>query len=103
VAKVGTSNPDRTISLEAAVRKLIIIIIIIIIIRRGSADVPLMGLRVRIPLGIWMSVSCECCQVQVSASDSSRGVLPSVMCLCDREASIVRGPWPTGGCCAIKK
>jgi hypothetical protein len=32
VAKVGTSNPDRTISLEAAMRKLKIIIIIIIII-----------------------------------------------------------------------
>ena len=32
MAKVGTSNPDRTISLKAAVRKLKIIIIIIIII-----------------------------------------------------------------------
>jgi len=22
---------------------------------------------------------------------------------CDREASIVRRPWPTGGCCGIEK
>ena len=22
---------------------------------------------------------------------------------CDREASITRGPWPTGGCCAMEK
>jgi hypothetical protein len=22
---------------------------------------------------------------------------------CDREASVIRRPWPTGGCCAIEK
>jgi hypothetical protein len=32
---------------------------------------------------------------------SSRGVLLSVMCLSDRESSIMRRPWPSGGCCAI--
>jgi hypothetical protein len=30
-------------------------------LRRGSAAVRLMGLGVRIPLGAWISVSCECC------------------------------------------
>jgi hypothetical protein len=35
------------------------------------------------------------------ADHSSRGVLPSVVCLkCDSEASIMRGPWPTGGAVA---
>jgi hypothetical protein len=29
--------------------------------RRGSAGARLLGLRVRIPSGAWMSVSCECC------------------------------------------
>jgi hypothetical protein len=37
------------------------------------------------------------------ADHSSRGVLPSVVRLseCDREASIMRRPWSTKGCCAI--
>ena len=30
-------------------------------LRRGSAAVSLLGLRVRIPPGAWISVSCECC------------------------------------------
>jgi hypothetical protein len=30
-------------------------------IRRGSAAARLLGLWVRIPPGVWMSVSCECC------------------------------------------
>jgi hypothetical protein len=29
-------------------------------IRRGSTDARLLGLRVPIPAGTWMSVSCEC-------------------------------------------
>ena len=38
------------------------------------------------------------------ADHLSRGVLPSVVCLkCDREASIMRSPWPTRGCCAMGK
>ena len=38
-------------------------------LRRGSADVSLPGLRVRIPPGAGMSVvSVECCQVEVSAT-----------------------------------
>jgi hypothetical protein len=30
-------------------------------LRRGSAAIRLLALRVRIPLGAWVSVSCECC------------------------------------------
>jgi hypothetical protein len=30
-------------------------------LRRGSAAVRLLGLRVRIPLGAWISVCYECC------------------------------------------
>ena len=29
-------------------------------LKRGSAAAPLLGLRVRIPLRAWLSVSCEC-------------------------------------------
>jgi hypothetical protein len=48
-------------------------------------------------------VSVLCCQVEVSATGRSlvqRG--PTECCLseCDCEASTVRRPWPTGGCCA---
>jgi len=50
-------------------------------------------------------VSVECCHVEVSASGCSlvqkssteRGVSE-----CDREASIMRRPWPTRGCCAME-
>ena len=31
----------------------------------GSAAARLLGLRVRIPSGEWMSVSCECCVVSL--------------------------------------
>ena len=39
------------------------------------------------------------------ADHSSIGVLPSVVCLPerDRESSTMRRPWPTGGCCAMVK
>jgi hypothetical protein len=40
-------------------------------LRRGSAAASLLGLRVRIPPGAWMSVCCEYCvygEVEVSAS-----------------------------------
>ena len=48
-------------------------------LRRGSAAVRLLGLWVRIPA--WMSVSCECCVSSLRRADnSSRGVLPSVVC-----------------------
>ena len=42
-------------------------------------------------------------EVTVWAYHSSRGVLSNVVCLteCEREASIMRRPWTTMGCCAM--
>jgi hypothetical protein len=48
-------------------------------------------------------VSVVCCQVEVSASGWSlvqRSPTECGVSECDREASIMRKPWPTGGCCA---
>jgi hypothetical protein len=52
-----------------------------------------------------MSVCCECCVL------SGRGLCVGLITrpgesyrvwrVCDREASIMRRPWPTGGCCVI--
>ena len=55
-------------------------------IRRGSAAARFLGLRVRIPPATWMSLCCDCCVLPgrglcVGADHSSRGVLPSVVCL----------------------
>jgi len=58
----------------------------------------LLGLRVRIPPGAWMSLSCECCVVGLrslrQADPSSRDVLRSLVCLWDLETSTVRRPRP---------
>jgi len=71
-------------------------------LRGWSAASRLLGLRVRIPPRAWISVSCECCVL------SGRGLCirlitrPEtsyrVWCVCDRESSIIRRPWPTSGC-----
>jgi hypothetical protein len=76
-------------------------------LRRGSAAVRLLGLWVRILPGAWMSVSCECsvlsgrgpCVGLITRPEESY----RVWCVtqCDREASITRRPWPTGGCWAM--
>ena len=66
--------------------------------RRGSAADRWLGLRVRIPPGAWVSVSCECCVLWGlrRAYHSSRGVLPTVVCHCvwsrnlRNEAAVVR-------------
>jgi len=54
-------------------------------LRLGSVAARLLGLRVRIPLGTWMSlVNIVFCQVERylrQADHSSRGVLPSVVCV----------------------
>jgi len=52
-----------------------------------------------------MDVSYECCEL------SGRGLCYGLItcpedsyrlwCVCDCEASIMRRPWPTGGCCAL--
>jgi hypothetical protein len=75
---------------------------------RGSASSRLLVLRVRIPpehryLSL---VSVACCPVEVSASGSSlvqRSPTESGVSECNREASIMRRPWPTTGCCVMKK
>jgi hypothetical protein len=77
-------------------------------LRRGSAAASLLGLRVRIPLGTWISVYCEClcCQVQVSASGRSlvqRSPTECCVSVCDPEASIMWSLWSIRGCNARKK
>jgi hypothetical protein len=58
------------------------------------------------PAGAWMSVSCECCVL------SGRGLYVGLITRpgsppecgvseCDCEASIMRRPWSTRGCCTI--
>jgi hypothetical protein len=70
----------------------------------------LLGLRVRMPPGAWMSVCCECCLF------SSRGLCVGLITCqqelyrviygvsaCDCEALTVRRPWPIRGCRAMEK
>ena len=63
------------------------------------------GFEYRRGYGCLSLVSVVCCQVEVSADHSSRGLLPWVVCKteCDRESSIMRRLWPTRGYCAIWK
>ena len=64
---------------------------------------------VRIPLGAWLSVSCECCVfVSRSLCDGPipRPEEPYRLCcviVCDLQTSRMRQPWPELGCFAIKK
>jgi hypothetical protein len=56
------------------------------------------GTSVSNPVGV--TDVCVCCQVEVSASDRSlvqRSPTECSVSECDREASIMRMPWPTGG------
>jgi hypothetical protein len=55
-----------------------------------------------------MSICCKCCvlSVEVPASGSSlvqRSPTECGVSECHREASTMRRPWPTRGCCAMKK
>jgi len=78
-------------------------------LRRGSAAARWLGLRVRIPPGSWMSVSCECCvscQVEASASGWSLVQMGPTDCDVsefDSEASTMRRPWPARFCCEMGK
>jgi hypothetical protein len=69
----------------------------------GSVATRLLGLWVRIPLGLGCLslVSVMCCQ----AGHSSKGVLLSVVCPteCDHDSLTMTRPWPTGGCCDMVK
>jgi hypothetical protein len=69
-------------------------------LRCGSAVAGLLGSWLRIPPGTWMSVCCECCVL--SGRDLCFGLITRKeefyrVCVseCDREALIVRRPWPT--------
>jgi hypothetical protein len=81
-------------------------------LRRRSAVASLLVLRFR--LGLWFRsppvdmdvfLLWVLCVVRLRQADHSyRGVLPSVVCLaeCVRVASIIRQPWHTRGCRAMK-
>jgi hypothetical protein len=76
-------------------------------LRRWSAASRLLGLRVRIPPG-GMDVCCECCVLSgrgFSVGLTTRPESPTECGVseCDSEASIMRRPWPTRDCYAIKK
>jgi len=71
-------------------------------LRSESAAARLLGLRVRIPPGPYISVSWSvvCCQEEVTAS--GRSLVQRSRTECDREASIMRSPWPPMGCFAME-
>ena len=75
-------------------------------LRCGSMVARLLGFRVWNRPGAWKSlVSVICCQVEVSAFGRPLVHRISTDCgvsECDREASTMRRPWPTGGCRARK-
>jgi hypothetical protein len=76
-------------------------------VRGGPATHRFLGLRVRIPPGAWMSVVyVVCCHVEVSATVWSlvrRSPTDCGVPEYNREATEVRRPWPTRGCCAMVK
>jgi hypothetical protein len=71
------------------------------VLRRGSSAATLLRLRIRIPPGEWMSVSCEFCVLSGTGLCVELITRPEesywVWCVCDSEAQIMR-PWPTRGC-----
>jgi len=76
--------------------------------QRWSAAACLLGLWVGIPPRAWTSFSCRCCMLSgrglfVGWSLVQRGPTDCGMSECDREASIMRRPWPTGGCWTMDK
>ena len=78
-------------------------------LRRRSAAARLLRTWVRIPPGVWIFVSCECCVL------SDRGICDELitrpeksyrLCcvvMCDLETSRMRRPWPTLGRSATAK
>ena len=64
-------------------------------LRRGSAAARLLGLWVRIQPGAWMSVCCVTCCLCVGLITRPENSY-RVWCVCDREATVMRGLCPTG-------
>jgi len=80
-----------------------------VVLGRGSAAARLLGLRLRIPPEVWMSVSCwVLCVVMYSslrrAHHSPKEIPPSVVRVtqCDREASTMKRPCLSTHCRAMK-
>jgi hypothetical protein len=79
------------------------------VLRRVFAAARLLGLRVRIPPGEWMSVSCKCCVLSgggfcvglITRPENSHRMWSVVVC--DHESSIMSRSWHTEGCCAMVK
>jgi hypothetical protein len=67
----------------------------------GSAVSRLLGLLVRIPTGVWMSVSCDCCVLSDRGLYDGPISYPETPTECDRESSIMKRPWHTEGCGAL--
>jgi hypothetical protein len=64
------------------------------------------GFESRQGRGCLSVVIVACCQVEVSATGQSvvqRSPTDCGVSERDREASIMRRPWPTGGCCATER
>ena len=79
-------------------------------LRRASAAEILLGLRVRIPPGTWVSVSCECFALSGRSLCYEPIIRPEELyrmwcvLVCDIETLWMRRPWHTGGgggCCAL--
>jgi hypothetical protein len=78
------------------------------VLRRVSAAARLLALRIRIPPGWYLTlVRVVYFHLEVSAKGWSFGcmLLSSVVCLIkrDREASLMRRPWPARGCRAMEE
>ena len=75
---------------------------------RSKATARLLGLWVRIPPLARESVSCECCELSGTGLCAGLTTRPAEfsecsVSACDREALIMRRPWPNRGCVMKKK
>jgi len=88
-------------------KKLLVCFWVSIPVAARSAATPLFGLKSRVPPRTWTSVCCECYVLSVicdlclwslvQKSPNQCGVSE-----CNRETSIMKKPWPTTDCYAIK-
>jgi hypothetical protein len=66
------------------------------VIRRGSVVAGLLGLRVRIPSGAWISISCECSVSQLGVFATGRSLVQrsptDIVCVCVIMITFNRNP-----------